>query len=259
MADKKIEGVQSIEALYALIEHNRLTDEVVAERVFQNEVNAAINTITEISTVASARIMTDTQVASAKIQIDAEVQAARLAADAEMAVAKIKSRGGRQSQASVKAAIVAIGNAQSERLSDAGKQSIHEMVIEAEAAIAKLRQLADAAIEEIHRYATNTTARMQAAAVATARMKAFQTEEHTRDEIVAEGAKAADFVSLAAESASRVVQQSLDATLRNIRAVTDEACANIKSSVENAVERIEAARIKAQARIDEAVRQATKT
>ncbi|OAN52771.1 hypothetical protein A6A04_15855 [Paramagnetospirillum marisnigri] len=257
MADEHHEDAQSIEDLYALIEQNRLADELVAERIFQNEVNAAINAITEISAVASSRIMTDTQVASAKIQIDAEVVAARLAAGAEIAISGIKAQGGTQSKANVKAAIYAIGDGQTTQVMDTARHSIHQMVTEAEAAIAKLRQLADAAIEEIHRYATNTTERMQATVVAANRMKAFRAEEHSRDEIVAEGTKAAIFVSQAAEASSRVVQENLEAALKNIRATTDQACANIKASVEKAVERIEAARLKAQARIEEAVRRAT--
>jgi hypothetical protein len=256
MADNKSETIQSIEDLYALIERDRLAAELVAERVFQNEVNAAVNAITEISTVASTRILTDTQVASAKIQIDAEVSATRLAAGAEMAVAEVMSQRNSLSKTAIKVLIATIGDSASVQLSNVAKQSIDTMASEAEAAIAKLRKIADAAIEEIHNYAIDTTTRMQAAATAAARMKAFRTEDHTPGEIVAEGTRVANFVSLAAEAASRVVQQKLDATLRSIRTVSDEACSNIRISVENAVKRIEAARIKAESRISEAIRHA---
>ena len=56
MSIKGYEDVQSMEDLYALIERDRIAAEVVAERVFQNEVNAAILAITEINAVASTRI-----------------------------------------------------------------------------------------------------------------------------------------------------------------------------------------------------------
>jgi hypothetical protein len=243
------DNIQSIEDLYALIERDRIAAEALAQRVFLREVKVAVGSITDVTAVASTRIMTDTQVASAKIQMDSEVMEARLLVSGEIAATEIEVARERGAES---AHITQLATDQAAQLSDTARQLIDSMVAEAEAAVAKIRQIGEDAINEIHSYALDTTARMRASDTAAARMNAYKAEEHSVDDIVAEGAKAANFVTLAAESALLLLQKMRDDAVQNIRAATDKACTDIKDAVERAAERIGAARIKAQARIDAA-------
>jgi hypothetical protein len=181
--------------------------------------------------------------------MDTEVLEVRLLTNAEIAATEIDLA---RSQGSKAALVTAIATGQTAQLSDTARQLIDAMVAEADAAIAKIRQIGEAAINEIYVYATDTTTRMLASDTASARMKVFKTEDHTEAEVKEEGVKAANFIALAAEAALLVLCRMRDDAVQNIRIATDKACADIKDAVEQAVERIEAARIKAQARIDAA-------
>ena len=80
----------SLAELYELIDRDRIAAATLAEVTFSNDVDLAISSITEISSVACAKVLADTQVASAKALIDAEVSVARLSAGAGVAVAEYK-------------------------------------------------------------------------------------------------------------------------------------------------------------------------
>lgn len=255
MTGEKSIHAQTLEDLYAMMERDRDAAEVIAETTFQAEVNAAVNTIAEISSVASARILADTQVASAKILIDAEVAATRLSTGAEMAIAEVKKQARLKPKASVEASIVAIGHIHSTQVTESARHAVEAIERDAQAAIAKLRQLGNAAIEEIHTFAMATSLRSEAATRADELMKTFKETPHTMEEAAAEGGKAAAIILAAAKSASDTLQQKLDATLRNIHAVTEEACQAITIATAKAVERVEAARGNALERIGEAMRQ----
>jgi hypothetical protein len=205
--------------------------------------------ITDASALASTKIMTDTQAASTKIHRDAEALEARLLVNAEIAANEIELARNRGSEAAL---VIAMATGLSAQLSDKAYQSIDAMVAEANAVVALIRRIDEAAINEIHVDAINMTKRMLASDTAAARMKDYKADVHTLNEVSAEGVKASNFATLAAEAALLVLHRRRDDAIKKIRTSTNRACADIKSAVERAVGHVEAARIKGQARIDAA-------
>jgi len=250
--------VRSLEELYALMELDRNAAASAAADLFQKDVEAAINAITNINAVASARVQADTQAASARIMNDAEGAAAGLAAVAQMAIAEYTRHVQAQSKdvapEVVKGMVSEIGTVHSSEISKSAAQSIEDINRNAEATIAKLKGLAVAAISDISDLAKGISVKVQVnAALAVEKLKTFRQRPHTLEEVAAEADKAAKMIADAAEIAADFLRQAVAGSIRNINLTTDDACENIGIASKVATERIVAAMNKAQHLIHEMV------
>ena len=95
MVTEYLGRVHSVEELVALIDRDRLAAADMFASSFAYDVATSVATITEISTIASARVSADMQVVSAQILTDAEVTAATLLASAEMFVVEHRKQRSR--------------------------------------------------------------------------------------------------------------------------------------------------------------------
>jgi hypothetical protein len=92
MATEHLGMARSVEEFVALIDQERLAAADTVASSFAYDVVASVVTITEISTIASARVSADMQVASAKILTDAEITAATLLASAEIFIVEYRQK-----------------------------------------------------------------------------------------------------------------------------------------------------------------------
>jgi hypothetical protein len=254
MVSQYLNQVRSLDELYAVMETDRLAAARLAESTFRNDVDAAIASIADISSVAGARVMADTHVASAKLLIDAEVASTRLAVGAEMAVAEYKRHAQEQSPppdvSTIETAIQAIGKAHTDQLSQGARLSVEAIEREAAAAIARLKEIGSNAITEIRDFAALTSIKThENAAHAAERLRSFRQSPQTLDAVAAEGDKAAAIVLEAAENAAVTLREAADVAFGKIMVVTDEACETIQAAAREATLRIEMAREKALTRI----------
>lgn len=258
MPSRDLDQNRSLEELYGLMDRDRAAAARLAEAAFKADVDAALAGIVEISAVAGARVMADTQVASAKLLIDAEVAATRLSVGAEIAISEYRrhvldSESGEPPEV-VEAMIADIGRIHSEHMSDSARLSIEAIQRDADAAIAKLKEVGDTAIGEIRDLATSLSLRTQAnAAVASEKLKAYRQHPHTEEDAAAEEDAASRMVVDAAEAAAIALRQGAEEALGQIHRITDEACANIRAAALVAQGRIEATREKALARLRQVV------
>jgi hypothetical protein len=256
MVSEYLGRVRSLEELYSLMDRDRLAAARFIESAFHADVEAAITNIVEISSVANARVMADTQVASAKLLIDAEVASARLVAGAEMAIIEFKHLAGDgmtdDTAEHFEAMIQEIGRAHTGNLTESARRSIAAIEEDAAAAIAKLKEIGKAAISDIREFATVTSLKTQvAAAEASERLTTFRQHPHSLEEAIDASKEAQLLVTNAADQASTTLRQTADTALRNVHATTDEACAQITASATLASKRIELSMEKAVVRIHE--------
>ena len=250
MNSSQIDRPRSLEDLYELIERDRVAAAALAEIAFANDAALAISSISEISSVACAKVLADTQVASAKALIDAEVSVARLSAGAGVAVAEYKRHVQEHPQSvpltTVAGMVGQICDKHVEEIQLGGRQSIETIERDAQLAIAKLKEIGNAAIQEIRGLEHAISAQIeQDAAMAAERLRAFREKPHTPEEVMAEAENAARKVEAAASQAISQLHHGVDEAIRNIQATTDEACRQILAAAEAACKRLTLAQEKA--------------
>jgi len=257
MVSDYLNRVRSLEELYALMDDDRIAAAKLAEAAFQCDLNTAVTSITEISAVATAKVLADTQVASAKMLIDAEVAATRIAAGAKMALSECERRlrdpGPETSSEAIIATILDIERHHQELVSSGAKQSVEAIERDAAAAIAR-QEIGAAAIDNIRDLAGEIEAAVERNAQAAAeKLATYRQHPHTCEEAAAEGDVAAKIVAAAAEAAAMSLRRAAEAALGQIHAVTCDAGRTILASAKAAESRIETARDKALAQIHQAV------
>jgi hypothetical protein len=249
MTRDDIGRVHTLAELYEVIEQDRVAAAALAEVAFANDADLAISSITEISSVACARVLADTQVASAKALIDAEVSVARLSAGAGLAVAEYKRHLQDRPEAvpleTVAGMVAQIGDKHSEMIAQGGRQSVEAIERDAQQAIAKLKEIGNAAIAEIRDLEISITSRIELdAALAAEKLRTFRQAPHTSDEVIAEAEDAARKVEAAADRSITTLRTVVEEAIRNIHATTEEACLQILTAADTASRRLRAAQEK---------------
>ena len=250
MVSDYVYRAHSLTRLRALIDQDRTAAAALAEASFHNEVHAAISSITGINAVALAKVSADTQVASAKMLIEAEVASAHLAAGAQMAVIEYKRFVEAQSPAvpleTVAAMVRQIGDGHLESLSQQAAQSVKAIESESQTAIARLKQIATAAIDEIRKLADAVSSNVESdAAVAADELQAYRRNEHTIEQSADEADRAAQKIEGAAILATGLLRNTVEVAVEKISATTEESTRAIEVSIMAATERITAAKEKA--------------
>jgi hypothetical protein len=254
MTQKYLGQVHSVDELFRLIDRDRLAAAKVIGASFEFQVNVAIANITDISGIASAKVMADTNVASTKILIDAEVAATRLGADAELLVADFRRHGKQQvagtAQDAVENMFEELGRNFLMQLSDGAKQSIEAIQNDAQNSIAKIKAIGNSAISAINDLTLEVSSKSQeAASLAAEKIADFRKIDHTLEEVATEAETAAHLVTEASDLAVSKLQSETHFALANIRKVTDDACHSIEEAVAKAELRISVAADKASQKV----------
>ncbi len=252
IASEYLKNVRSIEEVYALIDRNRTAAAEAARMKFRSDVDAAVAAVTDISAVATARILADSQVASAKIMIDAEVGAARLLSEAELRAAQCAKDILNTPAEKVEAMLVEIASVTSSRLSAGASSAVELIRRDAEEAVRKLKQTGTDAIRDIRDLAAKVEAQIEAdAKTAAEKLAKFRARPHTPEEASVEAERAADLVGAAANQGMTDLRAALDHTFARINKITEDACLAVQDAALAAEKRLNEGRERALARLNE--------
>ena len=243
-----------MDEVYALIDKDRAAAAEAARMKFRGDVESAITAVTEISTVAGARIASNSQVASAKILIDAEVSATRLLAEAEVRAAQCVSESLKKPKEFVESMLLEISRATSEHLTAAASDSVVAIRRDAQLAIEDLRKAGAAAILEMQGLASRVEAQLVAdAKSAEERLRKFRERPHTAEEAETEADHACKLVAEAASEGAASLRETVNRSFAAINKITDDACAAIQNAALAAEERLAQAQARALVRLDEVI------
>lgn len=254
MVSEYLNQTRSLEQLDALFERDRQAAVEFAEVSFNQEVTAAIRTVTDINEITNARILANAQVASATISSNAEVHAVALLASADTLRQTIQHRASSDNKARVTESSIA---------SELSRVAQTEIKTAANSALRLIHGMSVAAITEVTGNTKETIADIQGVvveaitqierhcAIAKKKLSEAQSSERTSADIADAAEQAANKIVLHSTSASQALGAAVSKSMDQKNVVANAALENISKSVESATHRIKDARDKALKRIDE--------
>ena len=252
MNDDRQRQASSLDAIYALIDENRVAAAKAAQVKFHSDIEAAIGTIASIGSIAAARVQADSRMASANVLINAELAATRLLAEAELQSSRCTNEALTKPREIVEATLLEIGRHTTSRLIETAKESVEKIQQDADAAIKILQETGAGAIREIQLLAASVAEQTRKdAEQAAEKLKEYRKQARTPQEAASEGEDLALIVIQTAEQASTSLQEAITTTLANLTAITDEACATVRDAAVAAERKILDGQERALARLKE--------
>jgi len=160
-----------------------------------------------------------------------------------------------QTKGVVEAALIEIGKQTSLQLAMNAKESVAKIQQDAEAAITALRETGAVAIREVRAAAAYVAEQTKRdAELAAHKLNEYRKQVHTPADAASDGEDLAQIVIKAAEEGSVKLQETLQATLDNINAMTDAACLTVHEAALASEKRIEEGLERALARLQETLK-----
>jgi len=243
MVSEYLDRSRPLEELDDLILKHKLAAAKVAEVKFKTDLINAVTVISEISQVASARILADSQVVSAKMTANAEIANARLMVDVDIAISEIvKTSGGDMDPESLSIAedmIKEVGRIGGKKLSERAKESIAAIKKTAKDATMNLEEISTQSIRDIQQTAEQTASQIETdAEIAVEKIRLSKLGDRTTETAAQEADEAAELIIAAAKAVSSEmkaeVQTSISA-LQNLAEKTSKTLSEMAAEFETRI------------------------
>jgi len=256
MVSEYLDRSRSLEELDDLVAKHRLAAAKVAEVRFKTEIFNAITAISEISQIASARIVADSQVVSAQMAANAEIANARLMADVDISISQIlKCAAGATDLGFLEIAedmIKEIGRIGAQKLSGRAKESIAAIKQSAKEAVKRLEEITTQSIKEIQKTAAQTARQvLMDAETAAEKLRKSKLGERTTVTAAQEADEAAGLVAAAARAVADDMQAEADAAIGGLQVLAEKTSKTLSALAAGFEARIEEAWEKAARKVEE--------
>lgn len=250
MVRTDLNRMRPTEERHPLCDHEKITAPHLEEPTIPTGVDAVIACITEASSAVCSRVLADAEYATVKLRTDAGLASTRLTLVVEMAIAAHQRLSTDPSPGIIEDLILDPWGANGERVSDSAMRSAEAIERDADAAMAKLRDIGRAAISDIHNFAVGASLKAQVTAgLAAEKLGYYRRHPHSIAATLNGADKATEIVVKAADDVATILRQASDAAIHNTQAAINDGCARIKATAEQAARQIETARDRALGRI----------